>query len=118
MGDSARSRWMALVGVMTHERRTVHTAGFPLEPEKMLPFPDVVLVVADGDGGAMLFRYTAHEEFGGDTWHPSVAEAQQQATFEYGDALLPWIEVPADVTDAHAFAVRYAFERLDKRGGW
>jgi hypothetical protein len=103
---------------MTHERRVSHTAGFPLDPAKMLPVADVLLLVADGDGGAMLFRYTAHDDFGGDTWHATVAEAQEQATYEYGDALLPWIDVPDEVTDAHAFAVRYAFERLNNRGGW
>jgi hypothetical protein len=118
MSDSARSRFVALVGVLTHERRAAHTAGFPLDAEKMLPVADVVLVVADGDEGAMLFRYTAHDDFGGDTWHTSLAEAQEQAAYEYGDALLPWIEVPEEVTDPHAFAVRYAYENLDKRGDW
>ena len=34
---------------------------------------------------------------------------------EYGDALLAWIDVPNDVTDAHAFAVRYAAEQLNER---
>jgi hypothetical protein len=109
---------MALVGALARERRAVHTAGFPLDPEKMLPLADVVLVVADDDAGAMLFRYTAHGEFGGDTWHATVAEAQEQAAYEYGEALVPWTEVPSDVTDAHAFAIQYAYERLDKRGDW
>jgi hypothetical protein len=117
-----RSRWVALVGTLTHERRVAHTDGFPLDESKMLPVPDVVLVVPDerdGDGaGAMLFRYTAFGEFGGDTWHGSVGDAQEQAMFEYGDALIAWLEVPPEVTDAHGYAVRYAHERLDKRGNW
>jgi hypothetical protein len=118
MGRSRRSRWVALVGAMARERVAVQTAGFPLDPDKMLPLADVVLVVADESGGAMLFRYTAHGEFGGDTWHATVAEAQEQAAYEYGDALAPWIEVPGDVRDAHAFAIQYAFDRLDRRGDW
>jgi hypothetical protein len=118
VSDSARPRFVALIGALTSERRTAHTDGFPLDPAKMLPVADVVLVVADEDAGAMLFRYTAHDDLGGDTWHATVAEAQEQAAYEYGDALLPWIEVPSDVEDAHAFAVRYACDRLDKRGGW
>jgi len=109
---------VALVGALSGERRTEHTTGHALDPEKMLPLADVVLVVADDDGGAMLFRYTAHGELAGDTWHASVADAQEQAAYEYGDALVPWMEVPDDVADAHAFAIRYAYERLDKRGGW
>jgi hypothetical protein len=84
----------------------------------MLPVADVVLLVAGGEPGAMLFRYTAYGEFGGDTWHESVAEAQEQAADEYGEALFPWVEVPADITDAHAYAVAYAAERLNGRGDW
>lgn len=118
MTDSARSRLVALVGAMSGERRAAHTAGFPLDPTKMLPVADVVLLVADDDAGAMLFRYTTDGEFGGDTWHATVAEAQEQAAYEYGDALIPWIEVPSEVADAHAFAVQYAFERLNRRGDW
>jgi hypothetical protein len=29
-----------------------------------------------------------------------------------------WIPVPDDVVDAHAFAIRYAYEELNKRGDW
>ncbi|MDQ3997657.1 MAG: hypothetical protein M3303_11665 [Gemmatimonadota bacterium] len=118
MSDSAPSRWVALIGALIGERRVTQTDAFPLDPEKMLPVADVVLMVADGDRGAMLFRYTAHEEFGGDTWHPTVAAALDQAADEYGDAILAWMQVPADVADAHDFAVQYAYERLDKRGDW
>ena len=109
---------MALVGAMTGERRVSHTAGFPLDPAKMLPMADVLLLVADSDPGVMLFRYTAHGDFGGDTWHGTATEAYAQAAHEYADALGPWIEVPSGVSDAHAFAVRYAAERMNDRGNW
>ena len=119
------TRYVALVGALAGERRVAQTAGFPLDPSKMLPVPDVVLVVADptprtggGTAGAMLFRYTAHGELAGDTWHSSLADARAQAAYEYGDALVPWIEVPEEIGDAHAFAVRYAFEQLNSRGDW
>jgi hypothetical protein len=113
-----QSRWVALIGALSRERRAEHTNGFPLDPEKMLPIADVVLVVPDEEGSAMLFRYTAHGDIAGDTWHASVGDAKEQAADEYGDALIAWVEVPADVIDAHAFAVQYAHERLDTRGGW
>ena len=117
-----RSRWVALVGALTQERRVAHTDGFPLDESKMLPVPDVVLVVPDegedGGEGAMLFRYTAHGDLAGDTWHATVGEAQEQAMYEYGDALIAWLEVPTEVADAHDYAVRYAYDRLDKRGNW
>ena len=117
-----RVRLVALVGALAGERQMTHTAGHPLDPAKLLPVADVLLLIAgddrSGDAGAMLFRYTAHGEFGGDTWHLTVADAQGQAEDEYRDALGAWEEVPADVADAHAYAVRYAFERLNSRGDW
>ena len=118
MTHPPRTRLVALVGVLTTDRRVEHTAGFPMDPAKMLPVADVVLVVADEQTGAMLFRYTAHGEVGGDTWHATLGEAHEQAAYEYGDALAPWIEVPEDVADAHAFAIKYAYEHLNKRGDW
>lgn len=114
------TRSVALVGAMTGERRAAHTGGHQtISTEKMLPVADVVLIIVDADPGAMLYRYTAHGEFGGDTWHGSLAEARAQAEYEYGDALLePWMEVPDDVTDPHHFAVQYALDRLNDRGRW
>jgi hypothetical protein len=109
-------RKLALVGAITGDRRAAHTAGFPLDATKMLPIADVVLLIAGADPGVMLFRYTAYGEFGGDTWHQTVADAEEQAAFEYDDALQPWMEVPGDVSDAHEFAVRYAADRLNDRG--
>jgi hypothetical protein len=107
---------MALVGPLAGERRVVHTAGYPLNPEDMLPTADVVLVIDKGDGNCMLFRYTAHGELAGDTPHDTAADAEAQAQAEYGDALLEWMDVPDDVADAHHFAIRYAADRLNQRG--
>jgi hypothetical protein len=120
MTISTRTRSVALVGAMTGERRAFHTGGHQaISPEKMLPIADVLLIVADDDPGAMLYRYTAHAEFGGDTWHASVEDARAQAAFEYGEALLlPWMDVPDEVVDAHLFATEYARERLNDRGPW
>jgi hypothetical protein len=113
-----RSRLMALVGALAGERRATQTAGYPLDPSAMLPVADVVLIVSEPGEGAMLFRYTAHGDLAGDTWHATTADALEQASDEYADALGPWLEVPDEIGDAHAFAVRYAYERLDSRGGW
>lgn len=107
-----RIRRMALVGPLGERRISVHTAGYPMDVESMLPDPDVILVVQDGKEGAMLFRYTAHGELCGDTPHASVAEAERQALMEYGSALARWIEVPDQVRDAHAYAVEYAARKL------
>jgi hypothetical protein len=118
MAESQRTRSLALIGPLAGRRRVIHTAGFPIDPAKMLPSPDVILLIAGPDPTAMLFRYTAHGEFGGDTWHASVDSARDQAAQEYEDALGEWVDVPEEVADAHSFAVQYANERLNSRGGW
>jgi hypothetical protein len=84
----------------------------------MLPPPDVILLISGPDPTAMLFRYTAHGEFGGDTLHASAEDAREQAIYEYSDALDGWVDIPELVEDAHAYAVQYAAERLNSRGDW
>ena len=106
---------MALVGAIGDRRVSVHTGGYPLAPDRMLPDADVVVLVGDAKEGAMLFRYSAHGELCGDTPHSSVTEAEHQAAIEYGDSLFPWIDVPQDVTDAHALAIQYASDQLNQR---
>ena len=108
-------RRIALVGPLSGERRSVHTAGYPMSPDAMLPWADVVLLIDSGSDGCMLFRYTAFGDYGGDTPHDTRADAEAQAEYEYGTALLKWIDVPEDVIDAHAFAIRYAGEQLNQR---
>jgi len=116
MAPHSRTRLIALVGPLTGERHVVQTASHPMDVEKMLPLADVVLLVSDDGETAMVFRYTAHGELSGDTFHPSIAAAKEQTAAEYEDALLPWEEVPEEVGDAHAYAMRYAHERLNDRG--
>jgi hypothetical protein len=111
------TRTIALIGPVG-ERRAAQTSGFPLDPSKMLPVADVILLVVGKEEGAMLFRYTAHGDFAGDTFHPSSEDAIEQAVLEYGGALGEWLTVPDDITDPHAFAVQYAHDRLNGRGGW
>jgi hypothetical protein len=115
---STQTRYLALVGALAGERRAAQTAGYPLDPEKMLPVADVVLLIVDDDPGAMLYRYTAHGELAGDTWHASAEEAREQAAEEYGTALVPWVEIPQDIEDAHGYAVKYAADRMNDRGKW
>jgi hypothetical protein len=110
-----RIRRVALIGPIGDRRVSVHTGGYPLAPDRMLPDPDVVVLVGNESEGAMLFRYSAHGELCGDTPHASIAEAEHQAGIEYGEALFPWIDVPADVSDAHAFGIHYAADQLNQR---
>ena len=117
MTESNTMRCLALVGPLTGERRVTQTQGFPIDADKMLPTPDVILLIAGSDPGAMLFRYTVAGEFGGDTWHPTLENAREQVDYEYEDSVGEWVHVPPDVDDAHAYAIRYAAERLNSRDG-
>jgi hypothetical protein len=112
------TRSLALIGPLEGRRRITQTAGFPIDLSQLPPEPDVVLLIADADPGAMLFRYTAHGEFAGDTWHESADDAREHAIYDYSDALGEWIDVPTDIEDAHAYAVQYAAERLNSKGDW
>ena len=117
MSDLTRTRLLALIGA-NEETRYEATGADGLAPAKMLPVADVLLLVASDDPDAMLFRYTAYGEMGGDSWHPTIADAKEQARDEYGDALFPWEPVPDEVADAHDYAIQYASERLNSRGDW
>ena len=59
-----------------------------------------VLVIEDGsDGAFFLYRFSADGRFGGDTWHPNVEEAKEQAVFEFGELLSDWVSIPSDIKD-------------------
>src|SRR5262245_47954468 len=60
-----------------------------------LPRPDRVEIECEGGPGdpCMMFRYTATDQFCGDTWHLNLGDAVSQATFEYGLTLADFREV-------------------------
>ena len=118
MIDPTRTRLLALISANEAHAFAAPTEADALAAAKRLPPADVVLLVASGDPDAMVFRYTAFGELAGDSWHPTVADAKAQAGAEYGDALLPWEAVPDAVGDAHAYAITFASDRLNDRGGW
>jgi hypothetical protein len=75
--------------------RTRHVLGMPPmapgEPDTRTQMPAAdLLVIEERPEGVFLFRYTSDGEFGGDTWHLSVAEARDQAAHEYGDRVGTW----------------------------
>ena len=118
MSDLTRTRLLALISANEGHAFAAPTGADALARAKRLPDADVLLLVAGAERDAMLFRYSAFGELGGDSWHPSVDDAKEQAGEEYGAALLPWESVPDEVTDAHAYAITFASDRLNDRGKW
>jgi len=118
MSDLTRTRLLALISANDGYGHTVPTGIDALDVTRALPPADVLLLVAGPDPDAMLFRYTAYGEMGGDSWHLSLDDAKAQAVGEYGAALMPWEAVPDEVGDAHAYAITFASDRLNDRGEW
>jgi len=48
------------------------------------------LVIEFKPDGVFLVRLTDHGKIVGDTWHATVEEAKEQATFEFGESLGEW----------------------------
>jgi hypothetical protein len=94
--------------------RTRHLVGLPpdltggTDARVSLPWPHVVILEQDPEGGVSLERYSRDGEFAGDTWHMSVEDAKHQAEIEYGDGLGKWTEVPEEVDDVLEFALSEA----------
>ena len=70
-----------------------------------MPFPDVLVLFEEPDGSVFLYRMTRSGQFGGDTWHQSVDDAQAQAEFEYGRLMDEWQPIPVEAEDPIDFAV-------------
>jgi hypothetical protein len=80
-----------------------------LDPANLVPMPEAayLCIEAEDDGaGFFTIRHGADGGFGGDDWHKTLAEALEDAKAEFGDDLSEWIEVPADVKDVFAFALK------------
>jgi hypothetical protein len=98
--------YMALVKSIAEKEQIIHcwvSAG----KRQFMPFPNVILAVCD-KASVMLYRYRWDGEFCGDTWHSSLNEAQNQAEYEYGAALGPWLLLPSEVTNPHEYVVAVA----------
>lgn len=80
----------------------------PSDMQQEFPPARVLLLRELEEGGFLLDRLAVDGSEAGDTWHQSVAEAENQAKFEYGDALSAWQDIPATVVNVQQFAVQCA----------
>lgn len=89
------------------ERPVRHYEGLPGTADRHeLPRPTVVLI-DETDDGIYLIRLADDGAFCGDTWHLTSEEARGQAEFEFA-SLSAWRDVPGDVSDPKAYALRSA----------
>ncbi len=102
---------MRLIALMTGDMSspTKHKVGLPgglKNGQQELPSPSLLVIEEDNEG-VFIYRYNAHGEFAGDTWHDTLAKAQDQVTFEFPTARLEWVTVPDHVEDAVSFAMSH-----------
>lgn len=87
-----------------------HDLGLPSDdpPQRstrsLLPRARILLLMSSPSEEALLYRYADDGSYAGDTWHPNVEEAEEQALFEFSEALQEWREIPAAEADAHSNA--------------
>ncbi len=93
----------------TFQRKTHHWSG-SLTHQSMMSLPDLLIIVQDVQStkGFYLYRYTKYGEFCGDTWHPDLEQAKNQAIFEYGESLEKWKEIPGDLEDVKKFIKNFS----------
>lgn len=112
--ERKNERLFALVQTGASRPKVRHVLGFPPEliretdEARPLPAPDVLLIREESEGSVFLHRLTAHGDPCGDTWHQSVGDARNQATYEFGDAIGLWQYIPFDVTDPLNHALQAA----------
>jgi hypothetical protein len=101
-----------MLGDMKESPRARHFVGLPPEltsgKDSRVSFglARVLILTQRPKGGVMFDRYTQNGGVAGDTWHENFDDAMEQAQFEYGDAVGEWREVPAEVEDPVAYALK------------
>lgn len=63
------------------------------------------MVIEENPDGVFLYRYGMGGGFVGDTWHMNVDDAKHQASYEYGESVKEWADVPPEVEDVVAFGL-------------
>jgi len=111
-----RKRFVAPVGSVPTPPRVKHTIRTGRGSDQPLPLPNVLLIEVEPDGSSQIYRYTAAGEFGGDTWHESERDAQEQLVFEYGAALGQREPIPDEVSDSHGYVVEWVRKHRKQDG--
>jgi len=98
--------------IKTPELHSKHFIGLPPEMtggedlRVAMPIPLVVIAAEGERRGWVLYRYTSDRKVAGETWHPSISDAKEQAAQEYAEALGRWREIPEGVDDILSYALQ------------
>jgi hypothetical protein len=64
------------------------------------------LVIEQKPDGVFLYRFDRAGECVGDTWHTSIAEAKDQASYEFEDRIHTWEEIPQETGDFVSYCLQ------------
>ncbi len=98
--------------IRTRELQSKHYVGLPPDMtggedlRVPMPIPQVVIATEGERRGWVLYRYTSDRKVAGETWHPSMPDAKDQAAQEYAEALGGWREIPEGVDDILSYALQ------------
>jgi hypothetical protein len=101
----------AFVGPSLEAPKVRHYQGLPPaltggdDQRVELPRARVVVLEESDQDGAYLHRYDEFGKYITDTWHETIDDAKDHASFEYGSALGVWSAVPVGVVTAEAINV-------------
>ena len=65
----------------------------------------LLLVIENKSDGVFLYRFDAKGQCVGDTWHMSIEDAKDQATYEYEGFAMNWQDVPDEVEDVAEYGL-------------
>lgn len=86
----------------SEEPKVRHLIGLPFEvsgtPGEQLALAKLLVIDEDSEG-IFLIRYAADGSFAGDTWHPSLEEAEEQVSYEFGERFTAWEELGSESFD-------------------
>ena len=101
---------VAWIPAVVRSGRVRHSVAALSELEQPGPLgtrlpPTRLLLLRPDTHGVALIRFSAAGDFAGDTWHPTLEEAKDQAAFEFGDSASDWQELPEGVEDVQAHVI-------------
>ncbi len=77
----------------------------PAHKEILIP-TRILILEEEKSGSFMVWHYDITGGFIGDTLHPNLEEAKQQAVFEYGEDAIKWVEIPDHVRDLLTYVIK------------
>jgi hypothetical protein len=103
-----KPRLYSKLSVGTSKPKTKHYRGLPPEATGGIDTRQemgraLFLTIEQQPDGVFLYRFDAQGECVGDIWHANIDDAEQQASYEFGDLVQAWADVPPEAEDVVAF---------------